>query len=257
MRSTWKGSLACSVLNVPVKLYGATEEKSTVKFNQLSPWGTRVRQKKVAIDDTGAEVDISSDDISRGFEVSDDNYIVITDSDLEAVKIPSISSIEIIQFIKEDIDLRMSKKSFFLAPDKGGEKAFSLLIQAMVSTSRKAVAKITMREKEHMVLIQPFGDVLLLQTLFYPAELRSSAEIAIKPVALSKQEIELAENLLNSMTLPWDPAEYVDEYGMALTALIQDKVAGKVIAAPAQSPVATQVDLLSQLTASLEKVTKA
>jgi len=255
MRSSWQGSLSCNLLTVPIKLYKAVDEKSTVKFNQLHrTYGTRIHQKKVTTTADGKEIEVQKDDIVKGFEIAKDQYVQMEESDFDAVKIPTISAVEIVQFIDgNEVDPRAVKDSYFMSPGKGGEKAFSLLLTAMGESQRKAIAKITMREREHIVMISPFEKVLLLQVLYWDDELRSCDEIAPPVFQHSSQELELAQKLIESMKAPWDPTEFTDDYREALMVLINDKAQGKVIAPPsAPAPSASSGDLLSQLMQSVE-----
>jgi Ku protein len=251
MRTMWKGAISFGLVTIPVRMYGATEEKG-IKFNQLhAPDGGRIRYKRACSID-GEEV--SWDEIVKGFEYEKDHYVIVTDEELESLPVPSARAIEIDRFVdSSEIDPIYFQRSYYLAPEPAGVKAYHLLREAMSDQDKVAVAKVAFRDKEHLSVLRLRDGVFVLETMYWPDEIRTPAfeeldgEVEVRP-----QEVKMARSLIESLTDEFDPRQYKDEYRTALEDLIQRKVQGQEITyteAPEPSKV---VDLMEALRASVE-----
>lgn len=251
-RPIWTGSLSFGLVNVPVRLFSATEQRD-VSFNQLErDTGRRVRILRVA---DGTKDEVPFDQIVKGYEVADGRYVLVSPDELEALAPERSKNIEIEDFVAlQEIDPVYFEKSYYLAPADGAEKPYALLLRAMTDSGRIGVAQFVMRGKQYLAAIRPVGDVLALETMRYPDEVRSPTELPNLPVEveLSQRELSIAHQLIETLTVAWDPIRYRDTYREQVLALIEQKAAGEVVestpAGPAPAPV---VDLLAALEASL------
>lgn len=252
MRSSWKGSLSCGVLNTPVKMYGATEEKG-IKFNQIhNKCGTKIQQFKHC---PACNAVVDTTEINKGYDIGGGDYVILEPQELESIRLQSVKSIEVLEFISpENIDPRLPNKSYFLTPDKGGVKPFFILMSGMKEAGVWAVGRVVMHDKEHIVLIRPFeGNVLLLQTLFWSDELRDQHEISPDVYSVSEQESALSKVLVDTMRGDGDLLKYHDQYRKAVEELISAKSAGETISMPEEPAEAIPAsDMVEQLLASIE-----
>ncbi len=249
-RSTWTGSIGFGMVSVPVRLYGAVSEQK-VTFNQLhAGCDARVRQDKHC---TQCDALLETADLVKGYDAGGGNIIVVEGHELAALAVKSLKSIDIVEFVpEEDIDPRQFNKSYHLAPDPAGAKAFALLLRGMEKGGRLAVAKLTMREREHLCVLRPFQDVLLLQTMFWSDELRDPAEVTVDLPDVTDAEMDMAETLIEAMHANADMSKFGDDYREAVMGLIQAKVAGTTLTPVAvPDPVATP-DVLAGLMASVD-----
>jgi DNA end-binding protein Ku len=257
-RAVWTGSLSFGLVNVPVALFSATEERS-IRFNQFQA-GTsdRVRNKRVN-ERTGDEV--AYQDIAKGYDLGGGEYVLLTPEEIASVAPGRSKTIDVSGFVDlAEIDPVYFDRPYYLAPPakgagKGGERAYALLRDAMMHANKVALATIVMREKQYLVAIRPREDTLVLETLLYADEVRTPVEeIDTLPVEAewTERELEMAELLIDSMTTDWQPEEYHDTYRERLEELIEQKRAGEVVSieppAPEGAPV---VDLLQALEASI------
>lgn len=249
-RTMWKGAISFGLVTVPVKLYPATEEKS-LKFNQLHDKDHgRIRyQRTCAV--CGEEVPFEH--IVKGYEYEKGRYIVLEDEDFEAVPVESHRTVDIVQFVElEDIDPVYFMKSYYLIPDETGIKAYTLLRQAMAEDGRVGIAKFSLRDKEHLAALRFKDKVLVLETMFWPDEIRAADfEELDKDVTIRPQEIQMARSLIENLTEEFKPEEFRDEYREALLDIVEKKVAGEeieVVEAPEPTKV---VDLMEALKASV------
>jgi len=247
----WKGAISFGLVNIPVRMYGATEEKS-IRFHQLHATdGGRIRYKRVCSVD-GEEVEYS--EIVKGYEYEKDHYVTVTDDELNAIPVPSSRTIDIERFVHADeIDPIYFQRSYYLVPEPAGAKAYQLLRAAMGDQGKVAVAKISFREKEHLATLRLRDNVFVLETMYWPDEIRAPAfdeldgELDVRP-----QEVRMARSLIDGLTAEFDPGDFRDEYREALQELISRKVQGQEITyaeAPEPSKV---VDLMEALRASVE-----
>lgn len=253
-RTIWKGSLSFGLVNVPIGVYPATQDKS-IHFNQFER-GTsdRIRYKKVN-ERTGDEVE--SGNIVKGVDLGGGEYVILSEDELAAAEPERSRYIEITDFVSlDEIDPVYFNTTYYLAPegDTAG-KAYSLLRQAMQDSGKVAIATFVMRNKEYLVAIRPEADVLALETMYFADEVRSPAnELPNLPDAEqpSDREVKMAELLIESMEGSWDPSRYHDTHRQKVEALIEEKRQGKTIVASAAAPASKVVDLMAALSASIK-----
>jgi len=254
-RVMWKGAISFGLVTIPVGLYPATEEK-TLRFNQLhdEDFG-RIKYKRVCATD-GEEV--SFEHIVKGYEYEKDKYVVMEDADFDAVPVESSRAIDIVQFVDlEDIDPLYFQKSYYLVPEETGLKAYTLLRRAMAEDGRVAIAKLALREKEHLCTLRFKDDVFVLETMFWPDEIRATDfEVLDKDVKIRPQEIEMARSLIDNLTQEFHPEEFKDEYREALLQIVEKKIAGEEIEVIPEAEPTKVVDLMEALKASVEATKK-
>ena len=252
-RSMWKGAIQFGLVTIPVKLYLATESKG-VSFNMLhAECHGRIQMKTYCPTD---DVYIERGDTVRGYEVAPGQYVVVTDDDLASVPLKTVRSIEIEQFVpigSGTETTRFVKQAYYLEPEPVARKAFYLLKQVLAERGLRAIAKIVLRDREQLATIDPFGSTMLLSTLHWPDEVRSTDELALPEAQIEVKPAEraMAEQLIEAMTDEFEPAAHHDAYREALLAIIEAKAAGTEIAAPAAAPAAGVTDLMAALEASV------
>ena len=259
-RAMWKGAIQFGLVTIPVKLYLATDSKG-ISFNMLHATDlSRIQMKTYCpVDD---EV-ISRSDTVRGFEYAPGEYVVVTDEDLERVPLKTVRSIEIEQFTKATRDegpIRFVKSAYYLEPDKIGQKAFGLLKSVLKDKGLTAICKVVIKDREALAALDPFENTMLLTTLHWPDEIRATADLDLPEAEQEFKPAEkaMAEQLVAAMTGDFDAAAYRDEYREALMGVIEEKVAGHEIKAPAaQQPTGNLVDLMAALEASVNAAKKS
>jgi DNA end-binding protein Ku len=259
-RAIWSGSISFGLLNVPVKLYSAVS-KQTVRFRELrEDDGARIRHKRVAESD-GKEVPYEK--IVKGYEYAPDQYVVLSRDELAELDPKRTRAIEIQDFVDlDDIDPIYFEQPYYLGPDKGAERAYALLVQAMKDARKVAIARFVLRNKEHLAAIRPMDDVLTLTTMRFHDEVSSPQDLdgevfeEAKPKKPEKRELEMAKQLIESLTSDFRPDQYRDEYREELLDLLERKAAGKeVVSAPTEEPKPTKApDLMATLEESLAAV---
>jgi DNA end-binding protein Ku len=255
-RSIWTGALAFGLVNIPVGLYAATEDR-TVHFNQFQK-GTsdRIRYKRVN-ERTGEEVNYR--DIVKGREVDDDTYVVLTDDELESVEPGRTRTIDITDFVDlAEVDPIYFQRTYYLAPrGDGADRSYELLHQAMADTNRVGIATFVMRSKEYLVAVRPQQQILALETMYFADEIRDPVEAtAYDPAGrpARPRELAIAEQLIESMTTDWNPENYHDSYRERVEELIESKRTGEEIEAAAPAPRASKVvDLTETLRRSVDE----
>jgi len=253
MRASWKGSITFGLVTIPVKMYSATITRE-LKFNLLhSKDGGRIRYRRVC---EKCKNEVPANEIVRGYEISKNEYVILTDEDFEKIPLKSVKSIEIKQFFDpSELSIIYYNNFYYLAPDKGGEKAYYLLKEAMKATQSMAIGKVGMRGREHLVSIKAYDGGLLLAQLHYIDEIRSPTEVpgwGIR-VDISDEELELAKQLILAMKKPLRLEDFRDEYKEALLQLIEAKLAGKEVTTISEEVTAAK-SLMDALKASLEVV---
>ncbi|HEX7490626.1 MAG TPA: Ku protein [Candidatus Limnocylindrales bacterium] len=251
-RSMWKGAIQFGLVTIPVKMYLATESKG-VSFNMLhADCKGRIQMKTYCpTEDTYIE----RSDTVRGYEVSPGQYVVITDDDLAAVPLKTVRSIEIEQFVPaaDGETTRFIKQAYYLEPEPIARKAFFLLKQTLAERGLRAIVKIVLRDREQLASLDPYASTILLSTLHWPDEIRSTAELALPEddIEIKPAERAMASLLVDSMTADFDATSYRDEYRQALLDIIEAKASGAEIAAPPAQPASTVTDLMAALQASV------
>ena len=251
----WKGAISFGLVTIPVAVYPATEEK-TLRFNQLHDEdGGRVRYKRVCEKD-GEEV--TFEHIVKGYEVEKDRYVVLTDEDLNAIPVESSRAIDIHRFVDlDEIDPVMFKKSYYLVPEETGAKAYALLREAMADDGRVGIAKVSFRDKEHLAALRFKDEAFVLETMYWPDEIREADFGGVDVSAKVRgQELEMAKQLIESLSGEWNPEEYSDEYREALLQIVEAKLNGQEIEVVAAEPTAKVVDLMEALKASVAAAKK-
>jgi DNA end-binding protein Ku len=251
MKTIWKGAISFGLVTIPVKVYGATEEK-TLKFNQLhAPDGGRIRYQRVCSLD-GEEV--SYQDIVKGYEYEKDHYVTLTDEELDSLPVRTARAIEIERFVdSEEIDPIYFQRSYYLVPEGTGLKAYHLLREAMSDDGKVAVAKVAFRDKEHLATVRLRENVLVLETMFWPDEIRPPRFDELdEEVELRPQEVKMARSLIDSLTDDFEPKDFRDEYRAALEDVIGKKVQGEEVTYAEPAEPSKVVDLMDALRASVE-----
>ncbi len=256
-RSTWKGAVSFGLVTIPVKLYSATEEKD-ISFRQVHPKdGGRIKYKRVC-EVCGEEVPYG--EIAKGFETSDGRMVILESSDFNDLPLPTAKQVEIVQFVElGEIDPAAYNKAYFLEADGPGAKPYVLLREGLKRSGKAALVKVALRSRESLALIRAEGDLLMMQTLLWPDELRDG-QFAAPPddVTASPAEVDMAGMFIDQLSAPYDPAQFTDSYREALEAV----VAAKLGEAPAPEAVpeaesgADVVDLVAALKASVEAAKK-
>jgi DNA end-binding protein Ku len=250
-KSIWKGAITFGLITIPVGLYSAVEEKS-IRFNQLHEKDKgRIRYKRTC-EECGQEV--TYDEIVKGYEFEKGNYVTFTDEELERIPADSIRAIDIVSFVPlEQIDPIYFQKSYYVAPEPSGIKAYKLLEQAMATSGKVGIAKITLREKEHLATLRVRDDVFVLETMHWPDEIRAPEfEELEKKAEIREQEVKMAESLIENLTDDFHPEQFVDAYRSRLEEAVDAKVEGKEITVAAQKEPTQVMDLMDALRASVE-----
>ena len=250
-RTMWRGAISFGLVTIPIRLYPATEEK-TLRFNQLHDEDHgRIRYKRVCEVD---EEEVSFDHIVKGYEYEKGKYVILGDEDFDAVPVESSRAIDIIQFAPlEEIDPLYFQKSYYLVPEETGAKAYALLRQAMAEDGRVAVAKVALREKEHLCTLRFKDDVMVLETMYWPDEIRPAEFDEVDSgVKIRPQEVEMARNLIENLTQDFDATQFKDEYREALLGIVEKKIAGEEIEVMPEAEPTRVVDLMEALKQSVE-----
>jgi DNA end-binding protein Ku len=194
----------------------------------------------------------------KGYEYEKDRYVILTDEDLDAVPVESTRNIDIQQFVDQaEIDPIYYKKTYYLGPEEAGVKAYQLLVEALREGEKVGVAKVAFRDKEHLAAIRLMDNILVLDTMFWPDEIREGKfEELDKEVRVSDKEVAMAESLIDNLTEPWKPDAYTDEYREALLDIVEKKVAGEEIEEVEPVEPARVVDLMDALKQSVEATKK-
>ena len=251
-RSMWKGAIQFGLVTIPVKLYLATESKG-ISFHMLhAACGGRIQMKTWCPTD---EEYLERSDTVKGFEIAPDQYVVVTENDLASVPLKTVRSIELEQFVPADAaaeSTRFVKQAYYLEPEPIARKAFFLLKQILADRGLRAICKIVLRDREQLAALDPFASTMVLSTLYWPDEVRSTGELSLpeSEVEIKPAERIMAEQLVAAMTAEFDPANYQDQYREALLSIIEAKASGAEVA-PAPQPVGRVTDLMAALEASV------
>lgn len=257
-RAIWSGTISFGLLNVPVKLYSAVSRK-TIRFNELRESdGARVKHKRVA---EGTDEEVAYDEIVKGYEITKGNYVTFSKDELAELDPAKTRSIDIQDFVEiGEIDPIYFESPYYLGPADGAEKAYSLLASAMESTGRAAIARFVLRSRESLAAIRAKDNVLTMTTMRFADEVVAPTELddvlpQDKP-KVAKREVEMAEQLIESLTGEFDPASYKDEYRDELLAKIEQKAEGKdIVASASEEPEPTKTpDLMAALEESIAAV---
>ena len=253
MRAMWKGSLSFGLVNIPIRLFAATESKE-IRFRYLhAPCHTPLEYRKIC---PHCKTQVPWEEIVRGYEYERGHFVVLEEEEIKAAAAERDRLIEITDFVKmEEIDPIYFQHSYFLAPDGPGSKPYMLLSRAMMETGKIAVAMITLRTKGSMAVVRNYKDILSLSTMYFPDELRPVEEVPdIKgEVEIREKELEMAKELIANLTVPFEAGKYREAYRERLLELIRAKVEGKEVFQAPSPEREKVVDLLEALRASIEK----
>jgi DNA end-binding protein Ku len=254
-RAIWSGAISFGLVNIPVKLYSAVSRK-TVRFNQIdAESGQRIRQQRVN-PETGEEVPYEQ--IVKGYEISPDQYVTISNEELEALEPQKTRTIDIEEFVDlEQIDPIHYDHPYYLAPDKGAGKAYKLLLDAMEQADKVGIARVVIRSKENLVALRAYNGALTMETMLFPDEVVDPSSIEELAAAdgktkTTKRELDMAKQLIESLSGDFDPSGYTDEYRERVLELIERKAAGETITVEAPEPERKEVpDLMAALEQSI------
>jgi DNA end-binding protein Ku len=250
--------MSFGMVAIPVRLYLATETTSKVSFNLLCPeHKSRIKNKRFCVE---GDHEVAWSDVVRGYEYEKGNYVELEDEDLEKLPLRSSKAIDISGFVKEEElpGALYFQSAYYLEPEKSAEKPYALLKKTLDKTGRIAIAKFALRDRERLVSVRPQDGALLMNTLHWPDEIRSTEDLDIPDdVKVSPAELKMAENLVGMMATDFEPDEFKDEYKQAVLKVVEAKVEKReVIEAPEPEAETTVVDLMSALKASVEKAKK-
>ncbi|MBM7584181.1 DNA end-binding protein Ku [Bacillus pakistanensis] len=255
MHTIWKGSISFGLVNIPIKLHAATEDKD-IKLRSLhKECHTPIKYEKVC---PACEKELEYEEIVKGYEMTKGKFVVLEDEELKELKKGNEEkAVEIVDFIKmEEIDPVFYNRSYFISPNDGGKKAYSLLRKALTNSKKVGVAKIIMRSKEQLAVVRVFENTLLMETIHFPDEVRSSGDVPNVPAEneVTDKELDTAIMLIDQLTTEFEPEKYHDEYRNRLMKLIESKQTGEKFVTPkAKQPKENVTDLMAALQASIDK----
>jgi len=261
MRAMWKGAVAFGLVNVPIKLYAATEDHD-VRFHQVhAADGGRIKMVRTCSVD-GHPVEYK--DLAKGYESESGQTIIMEESDFEGLPVPGLREIEVLEFVPSDqVDPLLFDKSYYLEPDGKAIKPYVLLREALEQTERTAIVRVVLRNKSQLAALRVRGDVLVMQTMLWPDEVRAAEfDVLDDAIEVRPQELAMAASLIESLSSDFDPTEYTDDYRAALLAVIESKLeGGEGVTTPDSAPAKDTgdglvVDLMAALRESVER-TKA
>jgi DNA end-binding protein Ku len=257
MRSIWKGTISFGLVNIPIAL-GVATQRSDPKFRTLdAESGQPIRQQMVSSARDDAVVERT--ETVKGYEVGKGQFVVVTDEELDSVAVERRRTIDIVSFIDiDEVDPVYYDRTYYVAPQEAANKPYTLLLEALKETGKAAVGKLVLSSKEHLVLLRPAGDALAIELLFYPEDVRESSREEIEEVVhdtkVDKAELDMAKQLVESLSRPFDAGEFENEHKRDLMALIEKKLAGEEISvAPEPEERQPVPDLMAALQASLDQ----
>ncbi len=243
------------LVNIPVKLYSTGESSSSISFNLIHErCGGRVKQQYICPKEDG--ITVSRDEMVKGYEFAKDQYVLFSETELKAIEDAASKAIEIVEFVPEEkVDPLYYDRAYYLGPDKGADRAYRLLGEAMRQTGLCAIARFTQRGRESIVLMRPMDKGLVLTQLKYADEVRKLDEVPIGEAEVKEAELNLAKQFVNQLaTGEFSPEKYEDAFRKRLQEIIDRKVQGEqVTMAPAEEPRAQVIDLMEALKASLAR----
>src|SRR5947199_3421402 len=253
MRPIWNGTISFGLVSVPVRMFPATESKE-LRFHFLDKKDlTPIAYEKVRRDDRER---VDPDEIVRGFEIEKGRYVPLEDEDLDRLDIELTHSIDILDFADlEEIDPVYFRKAYYLLPAEGAEKPYRLLVRALEETGKVGIAKVVIRNKQHLAALRPYEGVLVLETMYYADEIREPEKVDGR-VQLRKPEVEMAKSLVENLSAPFEPEKYDDKYRKELLDLLRAKAKGKKLPEPQEEEDAGVVDLMAALRESVKRTKK-
>jgi DNA end-binding protein Ku len=249
-RALWSGAIAFGLVNIPVRLYGATESKDLSFTTLHASCMTALKRPYVCPKDN---VPVDSKEMVKGYEFAKGQYVILTDKDFEAIPLEATKALEVTGFVDaQEISPILRERNYYLGPEEISLKPFELFRQALLRTGKVAIARAVLWKKEQLVAINPLDGGLVLTTLMYQDEVKPSPDLpATQPVVISEAEIELALQLIKALTMDFDLSKFKDRYRDALMQVIQAKVEGKELPAVTKVEAKPTQDLMAALKASL------
>ena len=253
MRAIWSGTISFGLVSVPVRMYTATESKE-LRFHfldrrDMSPIG----YEKVSKESGKA---VPPDEIVRGFEIQKGQYVPIDDEDLDRLDVELTHSIDICDFVDlDEIDPIYFRKAYYLLPQEGAEKPYRLLVRALDETGKVGIAKVVIRNKQHLAALRSYDGRLVLETMYYADEIRQP-EAVDGSAQVRKPEVEMAKSLVENLSSEFDPEKYDDTYRKELLDLIKAKAKGRDLPEPKEEDEGEVIDLMAALRESVEQTTK-
>jgi len=258
MRAIWKGNISFALVSIPISLFSATR-RNELSFHYLHKKDMSPVSYKRFCD--GEDVEVPWEEITRGYEYEKGQYVEITDEDLDKADVELTKSIQIVEFVhEEEIDPIYFDKPYYLEPQKGGERAYALMRDALAESRKIGVAKVVLKSREHLAAVKSVGNMMTLQTMRFAHEIVDSGSLNLPAKAdISKKEMDLANTLIDSMSDKFEPTKYKDDYYDKVLEVIQMKVAGVSPAAPVDKGPgpAKVIDLMEILKQSLSETKKA
>lgn len=252
-RSMWRGAISFGMVAIPIRMYLATEAHSAVSFRQLCPHcKLPIKQQRHCPTDDHV---VAYNDVLKGYEVGKNQFVIIDEEDLDKLPLKTTKTIDIMEFVERaEVPLGLYVKSaYYLEPEEVGVKPFFLLKRALEDTNKVAVAKIALRDREHLALIQSQDSTLLVNTLNWPDEIRSTEELNLpQNVKISDKEVAMATSLIDNLTDAFQPDRYTDDYKAAFQQILDQKMKGMEVTAPVPVAEPKVMDLMAALKASVE-----
>lgn len=247
--SVWKGHLTFGLISIPIRMSAAARGER-ISFNQLhNVCHSRLKQPLFC---PVCNRQVERSEIVKGYEHEKDQYVLFSEEELDKIEPASARVMEILEFVKlDEMDPLYFDSSYYVAPEEAGTKAYKLLMSAMKESGYGAIAKLTMHQREHIVIIRPGTKGMTLHTMFYTNEIRAAESVPIDKIEIKEQEKKLAEQLIQSLAAPFEPQKYRDEYQENVKSMISAKLKGQEITEAPQQQLAPVIDLMEALKKSL------
>lgn len=252
--SVWRGHLTFGLVSFPVKLFSAARSE-TISFNLLHKTdNSRIKQVTYC---QAEDKPVPRSELVKGYEYEKDRYVVIEDEEIKKVAPKTAKVMEILEFVKsEDVDAVYLESSYYMAPDESGEKPYALLFEALKQSRYYGVAKISMHNREHIVILRPGSKGILMHTMYYADEIRKVEEFRTDTNLVKEKELALAKTLIESLTAEFEPEKYTDTYRDNLQAMIDAKIEGRKVVETPSAHIAPVIDIMEALKKSLEQKKK-
>ena len=249
--TVWKGQLQFGLVSLPVRLYSAARGE-TISFNQLHATDhSRIKQVMFC---QAEDKPVPREELVKGYEYEKDHYVVIEDEDLQNAAPKTAKVMEIQEFVRADqVDPVFFESSYYMAPEEGGEKPYALLFEALRQSQYYGVAKVSMHNREHVVILRPSRKGLLLHTMYYVDEIRQVEEFRTDTSVIKERELELAKTLISALAEDFQPEKYHDSYRENIRQMIDAKVAGRKVVEPPEPKIAPVIDIMEALKRSLSE----
>jgi DNA end-binding protein Ku len=255
MHTIWKGSISFGLVNIPIKLHAATEDKDVKLRNLHKECHSPIKYEKTC---PVCDKEVKNEDIVKAYEYTKGKFVILEEEDLEALrKENEDKAVEIIDFVKmSEIDPIYYQRSYFMSPNESGSKAYSLLRKALEESQKVGIAKIMIRAKEQLAVIRVYDNTLVMETIHFPDEVRKTVDVPNVPEEdkVTEKELQTAIMLIDQLTTEFEPDKYKDDYRTALLELIEAKRTGKELVTPTEKePVSNVTDLMAALQASIDR----